>query len=55
MAHRKSEKFLFTYDNKTYTCVFTGDYSPTDTWGFDSTGKIIGAVAVTLAMRVVNV
>lgn len=53
LQHRKSEKFKFNYDNKEYICQFTSDYSPTDTWGWDERGRIIGKVTVTLEMRVV--
>lgn len=53
--HRKSEKFTLPYNGMNYTCQFTSDYNPTDTWGFDSLGKIIAKVSVTLSMRVCNI
>lgn len=53
--HGKSEKFYYVYDNETYTCQFTSDYSPTDTWGWTEQGKMIAKIAVTLTMRVCRV
>ena len=50
--HRKTEKFQFSYDGQDYTCKFTSDFNPTDTWGWGADGKIIAKVAVTLTMRV---
>lgn len=54
LLHRKSRAFYFTYEDKTYTCRFTSDYASTDTWGFDSTGKVVGAKAVELTMKVMT-
>ena len=57
--HRKSERFLFNYDNANYTCQFTSDFSCTDSFGYvrGETGniKVIVKKQVTLTMRVVNV
>ena len=53
--HRKTEKFKYNYDGKEYTCKFTSDFNPTDTWGYSERGKIIAKVAVTLTMRVCNI
>lgn len=53
LAHRKSEIFKFLYDGVMYNVRFTSDYNPTDTWGWDETGRIIGKVTVSLSMRVV--
>lgn len=55
LAHRKSERFLFNYFGNQYTCQFTSDYSPTDTLGWDSKGRVVGKVSVNLTMRVVNI
>ena len=54
LEHRKSEKFLFNYNGEQYTCQFTSDYTPTDKWGWDKTGRVIGKMTVTLQMRVVH-
>ena len=54
-AHGKTERFTFPYDGKDYTVQFTSDYSPTDTWGWDKSGKIIAKVSVTLTVRVVYI
>lgn len=55
LEHRKTERFLFEYDGKEYTCQFTSDYSPTDTWGWSQQGRIIAKTSVTLSMRVINI
>lgn len=52
--HRKSERFLYNYNGTEYTCQFTSDYAPTEKWGFDATGRVIGKTTVSLTLRVVN-
>lgn len=54
LEHRKSGRFYFNYNGKQYVCQFTSDYAPTDTWGFDERGRIIGKISVELTLRVVN-
>lgn len=54
IEHRKSERFLFNYNGEQFTCQFTSDYAPTEKWGFDTNGRIIGKTTVTLQMRVVH-
>ena len=57
--HRKSERFLFEYNGKEYTCQFTSDYVPTESFGFiRKNGMISRAIVkinVTLTLRVVNI
>ena len=56
--HRKSERFLFSYDGINYTCQFTSDFASTDSFGYirGETGNIKAVVKkqVTLTMRAVN-
>ncbi len=54
LKHRKSEEFLFNYEGKEYTCTFTSDYAPTEKFGWDRTGRVIGKSTVTLQLRVVH-
>ena len=54
LEHRKSEQFLFDYNGEEYTCQFTSDYNPTEKWGFDTNGRVIGKTTVTIQMRVVH-
>lgn len=54
LEHRKSKRFYFNYNGEQYACQFTSDYAPTDTWGFDERGRIIGKISVELTLRVVN-
>jgi phage-related protein len=54
-VHGKTEKFTLPYDGKHYTVQFTSDFAPTDTWGWDKSGKIIAKVSVSLTMRVVHI
>ena len=54
MEHRKSKRFYFNYNGEQFVCQFTSDYAPTDTWGFDERGRIIGKISVELTLRVVN-
>lgn len=53
--HRKSERFLFNYNGTEYTCQFTSDYNPTEKWGFDKNGRVIGKTTISLTMRVVRI
>ena len=57
--HRKSERFLFNYDNKDYVCQFTSDYIPTESFGFirenGVIAKAIVKINVSLTLRVVNI
>ncbi len=55
LRHRKSRRFIFIYDGEEYTCQFTSDWQSNDTWGFDESGRIIGAISVDLTMRAVNI
>lgn len=54
LKHRKTEKFYFWYNDKRYVVKFTSDYNPTETWGWDENGRVIGRLTVSLSMRVVN-
>lgn len=52
--HRKSERFLFVYEGQEYTCQFASDYTPTEKFGWDRTGRVIGKTTVDLTLRVVR-
>ena len=50
LRHRKSRRFIFIYDGEEYTGQFTSDWQSNDTWGFDESGRIIGAISVDLTI-----